>query len=451
MQRQSGNFLLQALLSLTLIFAFVPYFATRLAARDMDSQMHAASRQIESAQTAARIFIRETASELPYDVSVISGNAFADTLEPYGLPLGFVPRTALGQDISLVINKTPLAVSAYLKLSGGGLSQLELAELARRIGFYASADGDGIIVGLALDDVYSDIVRRNETNLDNSAFFTDLDMGGFVFDNAGNVMARHGEFDSAEFGTLSVVGTESGRKQKNDIKSILTDKAVFQTKTGESALSLTRGGLVVEMVNAKTVSRYGDTGNLTAGAASVYDFAMTAGRTSFTGPSKWNVRGSVITDKINFSIERLEVDSFINAARGQDVYINPDDLEYSTRSGIEVNSIAASNITVRDQTSDALSHGETGAVILDIRPAGTSVMPDVLVNGIDNNAIAIIAAPGDNDGKTVDCKSIINKYDGRYNQKSLAQYIICQYVYWQRLEKRINIKKCLLDGKSGCV
>lgn len=451
MQRQNGNFLLQALLALTLIFAFVPFFASRLAMRDAATQMSVVVSQVENAQTAARIFIREMASELPYDTSVISGNAFADTLEPYGLPLGFVPRTALGQDISLIINKTPDAVSAYLQLTGGELTGLQLAELARRIGYYAAVDGVAINVGLALDDVYSDVVRRNETNLDNSAFLTDLDMGGFVFDNGGNIIARRGEFVAGEFGTLAIVGTESGRKQKNDIKSIITDKAVFQSRTGESALSLTRGTLMADAVNAKTVSRFGDTGNFTASSASVYDFSMTAGRTGFSGPSNWTVKGNVITDKINFSVERLEVESFINAARGQDVYINPDDLEYSTRSGMDVGSIAASNITLRDQTSDALNQGASGAVILDIRPAGTSLLPDVLLTGINNNAFAIIATPAADDAKTVDCKSVIGKLDGHYNQQSLAQYIVCQYVFWQRLEKRINIKKCLMDGKSGCM
>jgi hypothetical protein len=41
--------------------------------------------------------------------------------------------------------------------------------------------------------------------------------------------------------------------------------------------------------------------------------------------------------------------------------------------------------------------------------------------------------------------------DGVYNDQSLSQYIICQFVYWHRLEKRIDIKQCLLSGKGGCV
>ena len=111
----------------------------------------------------------------------------------------------------------------------------------------------------------------------------------------------------------------------------------------------------------------------------------------------------------------------------------------------------ASNITMRDQTSSALNEGETGAVVLDIRPAGTSVLPDALLDSIDNSVFKIIDDPASDESKTVDCRSVVNELEGRYNQKSLSQYILCQYVFWQRLEKRIDIKRCLLEGKSGCM
>ena len=451
MRQHSGNFLLQALLALTLIFSFIPFFAERLAARDMDAQMYASSQKVDVAQTAARIFIRERANDLPYNTTVVSGDAFSDLLEPYGLPLGFMPRTAMGQNISLVIEKNATAVSGYLELSGGDMSGVQLAELARRIGFYASVSGDRILVGIPLDVAYSDVVRRNETDLDNSAFLTDLDMGGFRFNNGGQVFARRGTFDSGQFNTLSIFGTEDGRKVRNSIDVMITSRAVFQSALGESALSLTRGTLYVGSINARTVSQFGDTGSFTSNSASVYDFAMTAGRTSFSGPLEWNVGGDLLTENINFSVERLEIDSYIDASRGQDVYIDPDELSYSTRSGIETDSIVASNITMRDQTSDALNSGETGAVILDIRPAGTSVLPDLLLDTIDNAAFDILSDPSDSAAKTIDCRTIITDLGGRYNQRSLSQYIICQYVFWQRLEKRIDVKQCLLDGRSGCM
>lgn len=450
MQYQKGNFLLQALLALALIFSFIPFFAQRLAARDMDAQMYASTQKVELAQTAARIFIRERANDLPYNVTVISGDTFSDLLESYGLPLGFVPQTALGQDISLVVNKTPVAVNAYLQLTGGDLTDVQLAELARRIGFYAAVSGKSITVGLALDSVYSDVVRRNEQDLNNSAFLTNLDMGGFSLNNGGDVFARRGEFDSGQFDTLSIYGTEDGRKVRSTINLMVADKAVFQSRLGESALSLTRGSLYVGDISVRTVSAFGDTGNFTSNAASVYDFAMTAGRTSFSGPLDWTVNGDVISENINFSVERLDINSYLDASRGQDVYIDPDDLEYSSRSGIETSRIVTSNITMRDQTSDALNEGEAGAIVLDIRPADTSILPDVLLDGINNDGLSIISKPSAEDDKMQTCRDIISKLEGRYNAKSLSQYIICQYYFWQRLEKRIDIKQCLMEGRSDC-
>ncbi|MBQ4069987.1 MAG: hypothetical protein IJD52_01265 [Alphaproteobacteria bacterium] len=451
MHQQRGNFLLQALLALTLVFAFVPFLATRMAARNTDARMFSTTKQVETAQTAAKIFVRENINNLAYDTTRIVGNAFGDTLEPYGLPLGFVPHTALGQDIALIIHRTPMSLTAYLELSGGDLSELEIAELARRIGFSASVtDEQNVRIGIELQDIYSDIVRRNEPDLDNSGFLTNLDMGGFVLDNGGNVFAAKGVFDSGQFNTLSISGVESGRKIRNTIDLITTAKAVFQSHDGASALSLSRGVLYADSVNAKTVSKFGDGGNFTAQDVSVYDFTMTAGRTSFTGPGQWNVRGNLVADKINFSVERLDITSHLNATRGQDVYIDADTLEYSSNSGINVAYLYASNITMRDQTSTALNDGDTGAVILDIRPAGTSLLPDVLVSGINNSAFEILSDPKSDDGKTIDCKSVIADLEGSYNAASLSQYIICQYVYWQRLEKRIDIKQCLMSGNGNC-
>ena len=452
MQTQRGNFLLQALLALTLLFAFIPYITIQLLGRENDALMYATTRQIDNATTAARIYIRENVNKLPYEQTIISGDAFADTLEPYGLPLGFVPKTALGQDILLVIDKSAQAVSAYLELRGGKLNALKRAELVRRIGYFAADAGDEIVhVGIALDNTYSDVVRRNEIDVDAGAFLVDLDMGGFSLSNAGHVAARRGEFDGAEFGILTINGLETGRKARNSISIMVADKTIFQSHTGESALALTRGSLIVGNVSGKTISSYGDTGTITTNNASVYDFAMTAGRTGFNGPPEWNVHGNTVTSKINFTVERLEIDSFINASRGQDVYINADTLEYNSNSGIDTNVIYTSNITLRDQTSDALSRGGSGAVVLDVRPAGTSLLPDAYVATIDNGAFKILSRPTEGGTNFTDCKSIISSVNGVYNQRSLAQYIICQYVYWQRLEQRINAKQCLLAGNSGCI
>lgn len=452
MQNSRGNFLLQALLALTLLFMFIPFFAIKLMGRENNARMYATTQKVDNATTVARIFIRENASSLPYNRTVIAGDSFADILEPYGLPLGFVAKTALGQDIALVIDKTPEEVSAYVELTGGDLNAMSRSELVRRIGFYAFDVGDGTIqVGVPLETVYSDVVRRNEPDIDASAFLVDLDMFENSISNIGLAIARRGNFDGSEIGTLTINGVETDRKVRNKISTMVADKIIFQSKTGESSLSLTRGTMVVDNVSTKTISRYGDTGNITLNSAGVYDFAITANRTSFSGPEKWNIKGNVISSKINLTTERLEIDSFINASRGQDVYINENTLEYSANSGIDTSVIHTSNITLRDQTSDSLSRGGSGAVVLDVRPAGTSLLPDAYVSTIDNNEFEILISPSANDSKTASCRTIISSLDGEYNQHSLAQYIICQYVYWQRLEKRIDIKQCLLAGNSGCI
>lgn len=451
MQQQRGNFLLQAMLALGVIFAFVPFVARKLSGRDVDARMYSATRQIDVAQTAARIFIRENSNNISYETTVVSGNAFADLLEPYGLPLGFVPRTALGQDIALVIHKTPMAISAYLELTGGNLSAMDRAELARRIGFYADDTETGINVGIELTDVYSDVVRRNEPNLDNSGFLTELDMGGFSVNNIGNLFAVRGEFDGAEFNTLSITGIEAGRKAQNKVVQMLSNRSVFQSQTGESALSLTRGTLYSNGFHGKTVSLYGDAGNFYASDTSVYELAMAAGRTSFSGPSSWEVHGNVVASNINFSVERLDISSTLNASRGQDVFIDEETLEYSSKSGIEVDVMHAANITLRDQISSVIGGDTDGAVLLDVRPAGTSVLPDVLISDINNDDFEIISDPSADTADVVTCKDIITELDGVYNKQSLAQNLICQFVYWQRLEQRIDIKQCLMVGRSDCM
>ena len=247
MQNQRGNFLLQALLALTLLFAFVPFVAIKLLGRESDALLYATTRQVDNAITAARIFIRENANKLPYERTVISGDSFADILEPYGLPLGFTPQTALGQDISLIINKDVESVSAYLELKGGRMNALKRAELVRRIGYYAADAGDGDIhIGIALDNVYSDIVRRNETDVDAGAFLVDLDMGTFALSDGGHIAMRRGEFDGAEIGLLTINGIESGRKVRNNISVMVADKTIFQSQNGESALSREK----VRVINA---------------------------------------------------------------------------------------------------------------------------------------------------------------------------------------------------------
>ena len=450
MQKQTGNFLLQALLALTLVFAFIPFFARRISSRDMAAQMYAATEQIETAQTVARIYLREEKDNLPYKKQELSKEDFVATLENYGLPLGFVPRTHFNQNISLVINKDEDGMYGFINVTSGKLSKVQLAELARRIGFYAKVNGNNIEVDVPLDAMYSDIVSKKETG-ENVGFLSELDMNDKSIDKVGVLFARNGEFESAQFNTLSLYGVEENRKDKNKISDFYANKTVFQSADGGAALALSRGEINATTASLRTISRFGTTGGFESNVASVYDFSMSEGRTGFDGPSDWLVRGSVRADNFSFNVDRLDIGSFLDASRGQDVFIDPNSLSYNTKKGIDVKNIYTANISLRDQTSYGLLDGQSGPLLVDIRPAGTSLLPDVNIDGIDNDTFEIIEDPKDTTGKKVSCKDIINQMDIVYNSKSLAQNIICQYVFWQRLEARINIKQCLQSGRSDCM
>ena len=450
LKNQKGNFLLQALLALTLVFAFMPFFANKLSLREKYAKMHAATEQIETAYNAARIYLYEEKENLPYKKQELADNNFVDVLESYGLPLGFVPNTSLKQKISLIIDKNPDGIISYIKVNDGDLSKMQMAELARRIGFYAKIQGSDINVYIPVDTMYSDIVAKKETD-ENVGFLSDLDMSNNSIDKIGVLFARNGVFETAQFNMLSLYGMESGRDKRNKISDLYANRTVFQGQDGESALSLVKGEINVNDISLRTISKFGSAGGFESNVASVYDFSMTAGNTSFIGPSDWVVHGSLRADNFTFTTDRLDIGSYVDASRGQDVYIDSDNLQYSTKMGIDVKNIYASNITLRDQTSYGLLDGQSGTLLIDIRPAGTSVLPDVYVDTINNDSFKIIADAKDNDGRMISCKDIISELNGVYNSKSLAQNIICQYVFWQRLESRIDIKQCLLSGKNDCL
>lgn len=450
MRNQRGDFLLQALLALTLVFAFMPFFARKLSSRDFAAQMYTATEQIETAYNAARIYLREEKENLPYRKQELSGNKFVDLLESYGLPLGYVPETSFKQKLSLIIDKNPDGIIGFIKVSGGKLSKIQMAELARRIGFYARLNGTDIEVIIPIDTVYSDIVSKKETD-ENIGFLNELDMNDNSIDKIGVLFARNGVFETAQFNTLVLYGVESGRNEKNKISDIYANRTVFQSADGGAALSLSRGELNVSDLSLRTISKYGVAGGFESNSAAVYDFSMAEGKTSFVGPADWNVHGSVRSDNFNFYTDRLDISSFIDASRGQDVYVDSKSLSYNTKMGIEVKNIYAANVSLRDQTSYGLLNGQSGALLIDIRPSGTSLLPDVYIDTINNDSFEIIENPKDMDGKTVSCKSIITGLDEVYNNKSLSQNIICQYVFWQRLESRIDIKQCLENGRNDCL
>ncbi|MCL1891935.1 MAG: shufflon system plasmid conjugative transfer pilus tip adhesin PilV [Alphaproteobacteria bacterium] len=471
-----GNFLLQALLAIALVMAFMPFLAGRLSERRNDQIMTASSRHVARAARAAREFVRYNKDDLRYGVRVAGGDEFSDLLEPFGLPLGFIPQTAQGQKISLMTGKNANGVLALLVIKGSNLSAGARRELMARIGsdaaeaarngilhgiggweknlkdFGIRPDLDAIYVLIPIDDDFSELIRRNSKDIMRNRFHTDLDMGGYDVKNISQLSAKNAELDTASFGTLSITGSSNDRRFKNKIELLIANKAVFQTRDSAGALNISRGDLIAKSLSAYTLFRYGLIGSVEAESASLNSLAMAAGRTSFVGPYDWDIHGDAILSNVSIDTEQLEISGFINASRGQDVFIDSTELMYSTKSGIEARTVSAAYLTLRDQISSSLLAGGSGAIILDVRPAGVSVLPDVLSENIDNDSFEILKNPGNDDSETVGCRNIISGLPGApyYNNNSVAQNLVCQYVFWSRLERRINIKQCRLDGRSNC-
>ncbi|MCL2339123.1 MAG: shufflon system plasmid conjugative transfer pilus tip adhesin PilV [Proteobacteria bacterium] len=468
--------MLQALLALSLIIAFMPILVRKISGNETAAQMNATATQINAATDAAAEFVRDRLNTLPTGVTIYRDANLTDALEPYGLPLGFNPTTPFKQAIAMVIVRNSADTAAFISVSNGKMTLSQSAELAVRIGFWAAQYDarDRVLLGatggwqLPISDwtpnaksiyvrvqsapEFSELVQRNPATVADNKFHTDLVIGGHDIRGIKDLAARAGDFKSATLSALDLTGTEDGKKMRNKFGAFNASTAVFAAGAGAGALNVAKGTLSVTTLSAPTLSLYGDPANLTTDSLSVYSFAMNAGKTGFNGPANWAIKQNAIFENVTLNIERMDVSGFINAARGQDVYVNDANLSYSMRSGIDAGVVYATNLTLRDQTSSALLGGMTGAVLVDIRPAGNSVLPDATVAGINNDAMMIPAAIDDDSGNTVTCKSIIGNLYGNmtYNAQSLTQNIICRYVFWQRLERRIIMKQCMLAGKSGC-
>ncbi|MDR1207112.1 MAG: hypothetical protein LBK26_01720 [Rickettsiales bacterium] len=468
-----GNFMLQALLALALVIAFMPFLVRKISGNEFASRMAATTAQIEAAAGAAREFIRDNADRMPYGVAIFKDDKFTDALESYGLSLGFVPKTPFGQNIFMTTVKSESETLSFIGISDPKTSAAAMAELAVRIGFWAAEfdadekilrgatggweirteefgwrpDKNTIYVRVPAFRELSELVAKRSKNTEDNKFHTDLIMGGYDIKGINDISAREGNFKTILAGDIRLSGMEDGKKMRNRFGAFNIRRAVF----GDS-MNVTKGILNAGNLSSSSISKYGDAGNLTADTLSVYDFSMAAGRTGFNGPAKWEVKGNAVLENVTLDAEQLEVSGFINASRGQDVFINEYDLTYASKSGIEANVVSAANLTLRDQTSSGLLNGGTGPVLIDLRLGGVSVLPDITIDGIDNNAIGIPSQIDDDSGAVTGCRNIIGALTGgvAYNQKSLSQNIVCRYVFWQRLERRIDLKKCMLEGKGGC-
>ena len=424
MNNQRGNFLLQTLLALSLITAFMPFFTNKIISRDKTIKIVALVNQIDSIELASRRYIKENINNFEFKTYLLSGNDFIDIMESYGMPLGFIPKTNFNQDISLLIKKDD-DISAYLKLSGGNLNNLEKSQLKNSISNqYKEKENGDIYITIPIDEEYSDIVNKVEKN--NSFFMSDLNMGEFSIENIKNIITENIETSSLESNLIKILNID-----KNSLlNKIQTNIAIFKNKNGKSPLNIIQGTLNIDNLNTVSISKYGDSGNLTARNISAFELSMEPEKTSFSIPLNTYIRGNLISNNINYKINKLIIKSslsVINKPTFED-YKNID-----KKYGIDAEIISTSNITLRKQTSSYLKNNSNAEILFDIRPASVSFMKDINIATI-NNDFKVIQNNG-NIYSTEHCSSVIKKLNN-----SLSQNIICQYIFWRNLEERINIK-----------
>lgn len=429
MNNQRGNFLLQTLLALSLITAFMPFFTSKIISRDKTIKIVALLNQIDSIELASRRYIKENINNFEFKTYLLSGNDFIDIIESYGMPLGFIPKTNFNQDISLLIKKDD-DISAYLKLSGGNLNNLEKSQLKNSISNqYKEKENGDIYITIPIDEEYSDIVNKVEKN--NSFFMSDLNMGEFSIENIKNIITENIETSSLESNLIKILNLD-----KNSLLNrIQTNVAIFKNKNGKSPLNIIQGTLNIDNLNTVSISKYGDSGNLTARNISAFELSMEPEKTSFSIPLNTYIKGNLISNNINYKINKLIIKSslsVINKPTFED-YKNID-----KKYGIDAEIISTSNITLRKQTSSYLKNNSNAEILFDIRPASVSFMKDINIATI-NNDFKVIQNNG-NIYSTEHCSSVIKKLNINYNNNSLSQNIICQYIFWRNLEERINVK-----------
>ena len=506
MRKQSGNFLLQALLALTLVFAFMPFFANKLSSRDTEARLYSVSSQIETVHNVARIFLRDDFKNLyPNGTITFSKNPSScpegfncniSILESYGLPMGFNPQTIFHQDISLVATRKVLddgtvKVDGYVNLTRGDLTgkNLEWAQLLRMLGLYASGSGadinnsTSIHIIVPIDEPYSDVVLKHETD-ENIGFLTELDMNGNDIDGINILYANKGIANKATVYNLSLVGAASISTPKltsNSATFFAPSGGWFSTK--ESALSLSGTELKSDTAtfNQMQCKSSGSLCSTVTVNNNVYasGIKMYQGDDNFLKIEPSDRTSSVYGDVAlpNGTVYVYDNDSKINNLFG--MYFtgalsdqNPQlvaarDVGTRIRDTLYGNRVVLSNSRTMKSIQGELSQNRTISPDIDINLTdGVSLVPDILlIGGADGRAAEINKdVPIVNTNiyeETFSMSKCGDGANGLFNERggffasgnflinSLVHNVLCQYVFYHRLERRINHKliiRCIKDS-----
>ena len=420
MRKQSGNFLLQALLALTLVFAFLPFLADRLSSRDMNAKLYSVKELVDTAQTAARIYLTENKDSLPYKTHIYSDadgsdKNFVSTLTSYGLSFGFNPKTIFNQDIDFIIDKQKDAdgqpvIDAYLKVTQGNMSKFQLAELTRMIGVYAIRNDDSIKIYVPINEAveYQEVVLRNDPT---QVFATDLDMNNYSIEGFSRLDVNTANVHESQFTNLTF---------ENNVT--IGNLTVSGNVTYDKELEIKNGTLTVNGIlsNIGNVGKYGLSSNLETNDAVVKSF--TGGGSVYA--RKWSIASDVSADKLGVSTENLN-------------------LHNTTLKGVlETETIYVS--TIKDQ------HDFESQNANNVNPGELMTFSDFKIFGFNWETMPIIKyryGYNTNPG-TESCKDIIQNWVEVKNvpSTSVIGMILCKYIMLERLERRIKAYFCYQSG-----
>ena len=134
-----------------------------------------------------------------------------------------------------------------------------------------------------------------------------------------------------------------------------------------------------------------------------------------------------------------------------------DNFKFNKDSGITIDSgfIYSPKITlVGAKMIEIANKGVTDNVQIELALSGTSTLPDINVGFktddrgkiILTEGNVIIADPTSKDNNFVACNGLLP--DVHYSKTSLSRAIICSYIFWERLERRMNVKICQLEARQ---
>ncbi len=462
----------------------------------MAAQMYSAKQSIETVYNAARLYLYDEKDLLSYGETNFEGANLISTLRPYGIPLGFNPVTSLGQNIIFEINKqeaesvpceeigenseescseapeilAPVIRARLLVVPGEGvtLKDYQVAELARMIGFFAKPNGDELELVVPVDVMYTDIVLRKETDA-NIGFLTELNMGANDIDGIGALDAEKGLFNiEGRFSSLYIDGISTGLLDKIKINRLDADSFIFEPRAPDVA-ALTIAGTELNIGSDTLGPGYGDVGTignvgsspLVKATESVFakTFVQPNHPTGFTTGSEcvWTVGNDLVSNDMRLNVtDNITV---VKALFGTN-HEGFNDIALIDNSGIKVaDELIVNNVTLRDKNMREMYDEDYGTALVNLYPGGMSVLPDVNLSGIElptgKSGVGVINNPLSERTDLLGCDYILQSYletrsvAADYDKHSLIQAIVCNYIFWERLERRINMKLCIMSG-LGC-